>query len=285
MNALPPCDLSRFSAAPQLFCNSGSFLLLERSDDKNSLNRTKNPMKETIAPVMSVVANGTSVTHSYSPSLEGCTGAFGNFISHRSTLGTDLQPLFLRQGDYWTIRYRGQGAFLKTSRCLDCLALLLRNPGREFHVTELVGKVIGRPLVFGKGGRATDAWQDALLSDAGPMLDGQAKAEYKHRLDDLRRDLEEAERFNDPTHAERARDEMDTLAEQLAAAIGLGGRNRRSGSAAERARSAVTKRIKSSIKRIGEAIPLLGSHLASRVKTGYFCSYNPPPERPVAWKF
>ena len=77
---------------------------------------------------------------------------------------------------------------------------------------------------------------------------------------------------------------MDALAEQLAAAVGLGGRNRRSGSAAERARSAVTKRIKSSIKRIGEAIPSLGSHLATRVKTGYFCSYNPPSERPVAWK-
>jgi non-specific serine/threonine protein kinase len=104
-------------------------------------------------------------------------------------------------------------------------------------------------------------------------------------LDDLREDLEEAERFNDPTRAERARDEMDALAAQLASAVGLGGRNRRSGSEAERARSAVTKRMKSSIKRIGEAIPTLGSHLATRVRTGYFCSYNPQPERPVAWKF
>jgi hypothetical protein len=37
-----------------------------------------------------------------------------------------------------------------------------------------------------------------LLSDAGPILDPQAKAEYRRRLDDLRRDLEEAERFNVP---------------------------------------------------------------------------------------
>ena len=152
-------------------------------------------------------------------------------------------------------------------------------------MSELVGQVIGKPLVLGKGGHATGAWQGGLLSDAGPILDAQAKAEYKHRLDDLRRDLEEAERFNDPARAERARGEMDALAEQLASAVGLGGRNRRIGSEAERARSAVTKRIKSSIKRIGEAIPSLGSHLATRVKTGYFCSYNPHPERPVAWKF
>ena len=241
-------------------------------------------MKETIAPVMSVVANGTSVTHFYSPSLQGCTDTLSVFPSHRPALSTREESIFLRQGDYWIIRYQGHVTFLKATRGLHCLSVLLRNPGREFHVCELVGQVIGRPLVFGKGGHATGAWQGGLLSDAGPILDAQAKAEYKHRLDDLRRDLEEAERFNDPTHAERARDEMDALAEQLASAVGLGGRNRRIGSAAERARSAVTKRIKSSIKRIGEAIPSLGSHLATRVKTGYFCSYNPPSERPVAWK-
>ena len=85
------------------------------------------------------------------------------------------------------------------------------------------------------------------------------RTEYKRRLDDLRRDLEEAERFNDTSRAERDREEMDALAEQLAAAVGLGGRNRRIGSGAERARSAVTKRIKSSIKRIGETIPSLGT--------------------------
>jgi non-specific serine/threonine protein kinase len=138
---------------------------------------------------------------------------------------------------------------------------------------------------LGRGGHASRASQGGLLSDAGPILDGQAKAEYKHRLDDLRRDLEEAERFNDTSRAERAREEMDALAEQLAAAVGLGGRNRPIGSGAERARSAVTKRIKSSIKRIGETIPSLGSHLATRIRTGYFCSYSPHPERPVAWKF
>ena len=78
---------------------------------------------------------------------------------------------------------------------------------------------------------------------------------------------------------------MDAIAEQLAAAVGLGGRDRRSSSDAERARSAVTKRIKEAINRIGKVMPALGRHLAARIKTGYFCSYNPHPDRPVAWKF
>jgi non-specific serine/threonine protein kinase len=152
-------------------------------------------------------------------------------------------------------------------------------------VSELRGQVIGRALVLDRGGHATDAWRGERLSDAGPILDARAKTEYKRRLADLRRDLEEAEQFNDSDRAERAREEMNAIAEQVASAVGLGGRNRRIGSEAERARSAVTKRIKDSINKIGEALPSLRRHLAARVKTGYFCSYNPNPERPVAWKF
>jgi non-specific serine/threonine protein kinase len=75
------------------------------------------------------------------------------------------------------------------------------------------------------------------------------------------------------------------IAQQLATAVGLGGRDRRAPSDAERARSAVTKRIKEAIKRIGKAIPLLGRHLANQVKTGYYCSYTLDPDRVFDWKF
>jgi non-specific serine/threonine protein kinase len=75
------------------------------------------------------------------------------------------------------------------------------------------------------------------------------------------------------------------IAQHLAFAIGLGGRDRKTSSEAERARCAVTKRIKQSIQKIGDAIPALGHHLTARIKTGYFCSYNPHPDRPVTWKF
>lgn len=193
--------------------------------------------------------------------------------------------LFLRRGDYWIIEHRGQAAFLKASRGLGCLALLLRNPGREFHVMELVGQVMGECRVLARASHAADSWQGGPPSDTGPVLDARAKVEYRQRFEDLRNDLEEAERFNNSARAERARNEMAAVAKQLALAVGLGGRDRKSGSEAERARSAVTKRIKTSISRIGEVIPSLRSHLTVRVKTGYFCSYNPSPERPVAWRF
>ena len=266
-------------------CNSRPFFLLEGSEDTNSFKRTMNPMKETMPPVMSLVANAISVTHCYSPSLQGCTDTLPISLSHCPALPTHEESVFSRQGDYWTIRYQGHVAFLKATRGLQCLSFLLRHPGREFHVSELLGQVIGGPLVLDRGRHATGAWQGGRLSDAGPILDAQAKTEYKHRLDDLREDLEEAERFNDPDRAARVRTEMNAVAEQLASAVGLGGRDRRIGSEAERARCAVTKRIKDSINKIGEAIPSLRRHLAARVHTGYFCFYNPNPEHPVAWKF
>jgi non-specific serine/threonine protein kinase len=123
------------------------------------------------------------------------------------------------------------------------------------------------------------------LSAGVPVLDTEVKAACKCRLNELRQDLNKAERFNDSQRKTEVQNEMQAIADYLAAAVGLGGRDRKTSSDAERARCAVTKCIKKAIKKIGVAIPALGYHLAARIKTGYFCSYNPHPERPVNWKF
>ena len=101
-----------------------------------------------------------------------------------------------------------------------------------------------------------------------PILDATAKADYRRRLKDLREELAEAERCSDVGRVERLRTEIEALTEQLAAAVGLGGRDRTALSATERARSTVTQCIKTAIKRIGERCPTLAGHLADRVKTG-----------------
>ena len=43
------------------------------------------------------------------------------------------------------------------------------------------------------------------LGDAGALLDATAKAAYQTRLEELRAELEEAEGFNDPARATKAR--------------------------------------------------------------------------------
>jgi hypothetical protein len=190
--------------------------------------------------------------------------------------------LFLHQNDYWIIRYHGHTALLKSTRGLDCLAILLRNSRREFHVRELLARPLDASTL---SAAAVHAHVMGRLYAGIPVLDERAKGEYRRRLDELRQDLNEAERLNDPQRKTEAQNEIQAIAGYLASAVGLGGRDRRASCDAERARSAVTKCIKKAIQRIGDAIPSLGYHLASRIKTGYFCSYNPHPDRPVTWKF
>ena len=76
------------------------------------------------------------------------------------------------------------------------------------------------------------------------LLDAQAKAEYRERLQELDEDLEEARVFNDPERVARAKQEIEFLAGELAGAVGLGGRDRKAASVSERARVNVTRAIK-----------------------------------------
>ena len=124
----------------------------------------------------------------------------------------------------------------------------------------------------------------AGTGDAGPALDSQAKAEYRSRLEDLRAEIEEAEAFNDPERSARAREEMDFIAHELSAAVGLGGRDRKVASAAERARVNVTRALRREIRRIADEDSSLGRELETTVRTGTFCAYEPDPRRPVAWE-
>jgi hypothetical protein len=200
-----------------------------------------------------------------------------------SILPTHEESLFLRQNDYWIIRYHGQTACLKATRGMRCLVVLLCNPGREFHVMELLAHTLDAST--SAAGVAVHGQVIRGLYAGVPVLDAKAKAECKCRLNELQQNVNEAERFNDPQRKTEAQNEVQAITDYLASAVGLGGRDRRASSDAERARSAVTKCIKKAIQKIGDAIPSLGYHLAARIKTGYFCSYNPHPDRPVAWKF
>src|SRR5262249_8510915 len=149
-------------------------------------------------------------------------------------------------------------AHLKTSRGMRCLACLLRRPGKECHVLELLVHLPMGPVACSADAEAIAAGPAIQTCDLCPMLDPQAKVQYKRRIEELRADLKEAEQFNDPERAAGVRAEMNMILEHVAAAVGLGGRNRPTGSQAERARSAITKRIKDAIERIAAVNPALG---------------------------
>jgi CheY-like chemotaxis protein len=189
--------------------------------------------------------------------------------------------LFRREGEFWTVAFEGAAFRLRDSKGLHYIAALLREPGRERHALDLVGAQAP------SAGSAVRAGADAGLraaGDAGPVLDPQAKAQYRARLDELEEELREAEQWNDPERAARAKEERELLAHELAAAVGLGGRDRRVGSDAERARINVTRAIKAVLDRIADNSPALAKHFEATLRTGTFCSYVPDPRSPLRWE-
>jgi hypothetical protein len=112
-------------------------------------------------------------------------------------------------------------------------------------------------------------------SEPGPLIDQQARRAYERRIRDLQEDIDDARASNDMARAELAESELDALVQQLAEAFGLSGRSRATGSAAERARSAVGWRIRAALRHIDEVHPELARHLRNAVKTGTWCSYRP----------
>ena len=186
------------------------------------------------------------------------------------------------EGDVWTFHFGGHTVHIRDTKGVRYLAVLLANPGVEIHSLELAGS----PADAASRGRpgAGNGLATVGANDAGPGLDAEAKAAYRARLEELRAGLDEAESFNDPERAARAREEMDYLARELAGAVGLGGRDRKAASNAERARVAVTKAVRATLKRIGEMDPELGHELVATIRTGTFCAYEPDPRRPVSWQ-
>jgi tetratricopeptide (TPR) repeat protein len=167
-------------------------------------------------------------------------------------------PLGLhREGDVWSIESSAGRCFrLKHSKGLSYLQSLMEQPGRQVHVLELAGV-------------------EHAAGDAGPVLDARAKAEYRERLGELSEELREAERFGDPGRRERAQRELDALAEQLASAVGYGGKDRLVASDIERARINVQRRLKDTLERIGAHDPALARYLSAAVQTGTYCCFDP----------
>jgi hypothetical protein len=201
--------------------------------------------------------------------------------------------LFRPEGEYWTVAFAGTVRRVRDIRGMRYLARLLSHPHEEVHVLTLAAESpIPWESELTSGGtrqRVADlgAAADAVLTgftDAGEVLDPQAKAAYRQRLQELRAELDEAQAYHDTGRVEKLQAELEFLTRELSQAVGLGGRTRKVASAAERARINVTKALKVAIRKIAEQHPALGQHLAQTIRTGTFCVYKPSPHRPTTWQ-
>lgn len=167
------------------------------------------------------------------------------------------RPTLRRHDRTWEIAYRMEVASVPDSKGIRDLAVLLGRPGVDVHVLELSGSPI----------------QDA---GAIELVDRTALAQYRQRLVDLEDDIAEAEHNYDTERLALAEAERDALLDELRVVAGLGGSPRLTGAqASERARKAVSARIKDAVRHIEPTMPQLAGHIRQSIITGIWCRYRP----------
>lgn len=194
----------------------------------------------------------------------GCSPVPEVFVEEASASDATLKRL----GDLWILAFRGRTVHMKHSKGLGDLAHLLACPHQDVPAIELVaGPSEALP--------PTPREQE--------VLDEKARREIRSRVAELERELAEAERWQDLGRLSSLREEREVLLAELSAASCLGGRQRAFSHPKEKARKAVSARIRSAIQKISEAHADLGAHLRASVSTGLKCCYRPEGDPPPTW--
>jgi hypothetical protein len=162
-----------------------------------------------------------------------------------------------------SLSFQGKQVQLPDSKGLGDLAVVLGAHGAHVHVLTLVGHKLAR-------------------MGADPVLDERAKAAFKSRLDHLAQEIDDADATGSLERAKTLESERDALIRELAAAAGLGGRDRRLGDETERARKTVSARVRDALSKIERLHPELATHLRGALRMGTVCSYAPA--EPTTWK-
>jgi hypothetical protein len=168
-----------------------------------------------------------------------------------------------RVGRKWRFTVQNRSVLVDDSIGMTHLAVLIANPRQEILAADLVAGLTALSGVVSDGGAAH------------PVLDREAVAEYRKRVNQLVALIDQLEPGDDSVRAVSARAERDWLTAQLASAAGLGGRTRSFPDQGERARVAVGKAVRRALARIDEADAAIGDHLRQTVHTGVRCSYWP----------
>ncbi|MET9250905.1 AAA family ATPase [Nonomuraea sp. NPDC003709] len=176
---------------------------------------------------------------------------------------------FRLDGGVWTLTFAGRTVHLPDSKGLADLRVLLDRPGSDVSAVELLNPAGGEVVLATRSMGGDD------------VLDEEARIRYRRRLELLDDELDRAAELGDNRRAAELDAERTALLNELRTAAGLGGRPRRLGDEAERARKAVTNRIRNTLRQLDQRHPELAAHLRSSLSTGATCRYHPSPE--VRW--
>jgi len=266
--------------------------LLETLETDWARGAAGKPLRFLLDYVREALAAAVVINHAFDRSSPHLDESRIPEVAHSHTAHADprrvqlAEPaeVFRKEGEYWTLGYNGGTVRIKHTLGLVYIAAMLRHPGHEFHVVDLIDTTDDPPPAPRIKEELGVSQQRAGLGDAGEMLDTQAAVAYRRRLADLQAELDEVLALNDLGRAERARHEIAFLTQELSRALGLGGRTRRAGSHVERTRVNVSRAIATALTRIAKQHASLAQHLRRTIRTGAYCAYVPDPRAPVDWQ-
>ncbi len=179
----------------------------------------------------------------------------------KTSQGEPTQRATLRpEGGVWRIDFKGTDVHVPDLKGLWHLRELVSRPHEFVPALTLIGASSEQPIPCG---------------DSGPLLDREAIRQYRRRLAELDEELDDAVVRGDAERQAQRSAERDALIAELKRATGLGGRSRRSGSPAEKARLNVTRTIRHAIADLSTKVPELAEHLDESIVTGVSCCYQP----------
>lgn len=173
----------------------------------------------------------------------------------------EIKGSIRQEAGLWTFDFGGRQVQIPELKGFYDIERLLSAPEQSWHCTELMGTEV--------------------LEKGETVFDDRAKKEYQQRILDLQEELDEAGEFSQSNRVASLQQEYDQLLDHLTKSVGKGGKVRKASGSIEKARTAVTWRIRNAIKKIAEVHPQLGKHFEVSIKTGLFCTYSP--ETVVQW--
>jgi tetratricopeptide (TPR) repeat protein len=171
--------------------------------------------------------------------------------------------VFRWEGEVWSLSFAGRSVVMPDAKGLRDLHILLSRAGVDVPVEALIDPARGE-LLLATSRRRSDS-----------VLDPQAKAEYRRRLATLETEIEARLAAHQDARALQLEAERDGLIAELRRTTRPGGRSRRFGDDAERARKTVSARIRDTLRHLAQRHPELARHLRESVSTGSTCRYRP----------
>ena len=214
-------------------------------------------------------------------------------IQHRTKEGlseVSLEPvtteyrsfnLLRKSGEGWEICYHGNNRFwLRDTVGLKYIAILLQNPNRSIHVSELVA-------ISHNNGNRKDR-KDVLFTEglsvkAGAVrercIDSTCLSELRKKLQDLEEKQTDARERGDYEGVEKAQEEILEITEYLQ----KDGYQRDPD--IERIRVSVRNAVRNSLQKIRKNDDELGIYLGNRIITGTYCRYEKYKTDRTEWQF